>query len=69
MVKRRFSENEKRIINLLVEGLNNAEIGKTLKISRHTVKYYVSRVLKKLGAKDRTNLAYIVGYFKGQNML
>ena len=47
------------ILQLMSEGKTNREIMGTLHISEGTVKLYVSRVLEKLGVKDRTQAALI----------
>lgn len=49
-----FTDRERDIIQLMVEGLNNREIGERLFISRATVKFHVSNVLSKLGVSTRT---------------
>ncbi len=38
------------------EGLSNAEIGKSMRISEQTVKYHLRRIFLKLGVKRRTEL-------------
>jgi DNA-binding NarL/FixJ family response regulator len=42
------------VLQLLVEGLPNKEIARRLGISEHTVKFHVTTVLGKLGARTRT---------------
>lgn len=49
-----FTDRERDIIRLMVEGLNNREIGERLFISRATVKFHVSNVLSKLDVSTRT---------------
>lgn len=52
-----LTRREQEVLILLVEGLNNVEIAKRLVISRHTVRYYVSEILGKLGVSNRTEAA------------
>ncbi len=56
-----FNDKELQIIKLLTKGLNNTEISKKMFISVHTVKIYVSTILHKLNAKNRTEAAFIAG--------
>jgi two-component system, NarL family, response regulator DevR len=49
----RLSERELDVLRLVAQGLTNAEIGKRLYLSRHTVKEYLSQVMRKLGATNR----------------
>ncbi len=63
----KFKEIEQKIIEQLKYGYTNAEIGEILHISRHTVKYYVSSIMYKLGAVNRINAVFLLasgGYFK-----
>jgi DNA-binding NarL/FixJ family response regulator len=54
-----LSEREKEVGRLAVTGLTNREIGERLYISVNTVKTHLARVLEKMGARDRTELARI----------
>jgi len=49
-----FSSREEQIVRLLLRGRTNKEIAATLSISDKTVKWYMSNVLQKLNAKNRT---------------
>ncbi len=48
---------ERRILDLLSEGLSNREIAETLFLAEKTVKNYVSNLLAKLGFQRRTEAA------------
>jgi len=48
-----LTERELEVFRLIATGLSNAEIGETLFISDTTVKTHVTRVLAKLGLRDR----------------
>ena len=52
-----LSEREVEVLNLVGSGATNAEIARALYISEGTAKNHVSRMLKKLGMRDRTRLA------------
>lgn len=59
-----FSQRERDVLGLLACGRSNAEIGHELYISEATVKTHVTRVLAKLGARDRLQ-AVIAAYEMG----
>lgn len=52
-----LTNREKDICHLLALGMNNKEIGEKLMISDGTVKNNITRILDKLGLRDRTQLA------------
>ena len=52
-----LSEREVQVLRLIVEGFTNKQIAFQLKIAEDTAKNHVKRILKKLGADDRTQAA------------
>lgn len=48
-----LTSREKEILYLIIEGLNNQEVGQYLTISVHTVKNHVTNIFKKLNVSDR----------------
>lgn len=52
-----LTERENDILRLIVAGKGNKEIAGALRLAEGTVKNYVSRILEKLNARSRTELA------------
>jgi len=52
-----LSEREREVLQLLAEGLTNREIAERLFLAEGTVKNYVTTILGKIGARDRTQAA------------
>jgi DNA-binding NarL/FixJ family response regulator len=52
-----LTEQERRILDLIAEGLTNRQIGERLFLAEKTVKNYVSNLLAKLGMSRRTEAA------------
>jgi two-component system, NarL family, response regulator DevR len=52
-----LTAQERKILDLLAEGLTNRQIGERLHLAEKTVKNYVSNVLMKLGMSRRTEAA------------
>lgn len=51
-----FTERERQVLRLLVEGQTNIEIGKSLFLSEKTVKAHLQSMSFKLGTRNRTHL-------------
>jgi DNA-binding NarL/FixJ family response regulator len=59
-----LTTREREVMALVAEGLTNAEIGERLFMSPATARTHVSRILTKLGARDRTQLV-VMAYESG----
>jgi len=55
-----LSKREKEIMNMLVEGATNREIGTTLYISENTVKVHIRNIMGKCSVRNRFQLALLV---------
>lgn len=60
----RLTEREREVLSLVAEGLSNDEIAGRLFLSPLTTKTHVSRIMTKLGARDRAQLV-VMAYESG----
>jgi DNA-binding NarL/FixJ family response regulator len=56
-----LSDKEEKILQLISEGMINRQIANVMFLAEGTIKNYVSRIMKKLHANTRTELALLVG--------
>jgi DNA-binding NarL/FixJ family response regulator len=52
-----LSDKEERVLSLIAEGASNRHIAQAMSLAEGTIKNYVSRVMEKLHANTRTELA------------
>ena len=62
---RRLTDQERRILGLIAEGMTNRQIADRMHLAEKTVKNYVSNVLAKLGMQSRTQAALFASRLLG----
>jgi len=60
-----LTDQERRILELIAEGLTNRQIGERMSLAEKTVKNYVSGILNKLGLERRTQAAVLASKLLG----
>lgn len=63
----RLTGRERRILDLIGEGLTNRAIGERLHLAEKTIKNYVSSLLAKLGMQRRSEAAAFVARLQAEN--
>ncbi len=58
--KFKFTKREADIIDGIVQGKNNTQLANALSLSENTVKTHIQSIYRKVGASNRTELAYIL---------
>lgn len=61
-----LTEQQGAVARLVAEGLTNPEIAERLHLSPHTVRNYLSRVMARLGVRNRTAVAVILTQLQTQ---
>jgi two-component system response regulator DevR len=62
-----LTAQERRILELIAEGMTNRQIGEELFLAEKTVKNYVSSLLAKLGLERRTQAAILATKLLGEH--
>jgi two-component system response regulator DevR len=62
----RLTDQERRILDLIAEGLTNRQIAERMFLAEKTVKNYVSNLLSKLGMERRTEAAVFAARLQDQ---
>jgi len=52
-----LTDREKQVLNMLVTGLSNKEIGAPLGIVERTVKAHIAKMMRKIGVHNRIELS------------
>ncbi|MGH3509323.1 MAG: response regulator [Nocardioidaceae bacterium] len=60
-----LTDQERKILTLIAEGLTNRQIGERMFLAEKTVKNYVSSILSKLGLERRTQAAVLAAKLLG----
>lgn len=63
-----LSPQERRVLNLIGEGLTNRQIAERLFLSEKTVKHYVTTLLSKLDMQRRTQAAVFITHLQEQGL-
>jgi DNA-binding CsgD family transcriptional regulator len=55
-----LTDTERRVADLVAEGLTNREIGQRMFLSRHTIDFHLRHIYQKLHINSRVQLARLV---------
>lgn len=58
--KYKFTKREADIIDGLIQGKNNIQLGEALGVSENTIKTHIKNIYRKTGAGNRTELTYVL---------
>lgn len=58
--KFKFTKREADIIDGIIQGKNNGQLAAALGLSENTIKTHIQSIYRKAGAKNRTELAYLL---------
>jgi two-component system nitrate/nitrite response regulator NarL len=61
----KLTAREQQIVNFVGYGLSNQEIAKQLALTESTIKHHLTRILQKLGLRNRTEVAIYARDNKG----
>jgi two-component system response regulator DevR len=56
-----LTQREREVVELVIHGMTNPEIGSRMFISESTAKFHVRNVMRKLGVRRRAEVAYAAG--------
>ena len=57
----KLTKRQREVLQLLARGMSNKEIARALKIAEATTKIHMAALLRALGARNRTEAAYMAG--------
>lgn len=58
-IKKHLTVRELEVLQYVIQGMTNKEIARILSITDHTVKAHIASVIRKLGVKNRLEVALI----------
>lgn len=63
-----LSQQERRVLQFIGDGLTNRQIGDAMFLSEKTVKHYVTTLLRKLGLERRTQAATFITHLRDEGL-
>lgn len=52
-----LTERENEVVKYVAQGMTNKEIAEILMVTHHTVKAHIASIIRKLGARNRVDVA------------